>query len=702
MNRNWLATERDGPLANEWIQIVTRVTAPVRHRRWSAALTGICLVIAFSSIAISGCHLPSCIQQHPRSIEELYDEAVAARAKYPEHTRMHDQPSIPTEMPGEFLYETIQSSPVVDGNLASRDGSVHGHARAVRRERNIVPVSATQLQAQAAGPRVSEIFEETEIRQAIQILATQAGQSVAVDDRVGGVTSAHIEDEAFEPALAKILLPLGFVYKRKGDLILIGVVDQQSAMFAQIAETLEFRPMHLAPQELMLLLPESLKKYVQVIEKRNLMLIEAPEELAQRIVSRLEQSDSPVPQVVLEAMVCVINPTHGFQFNVDAKHTLSINGKDMLNVGLTGLAFTGQSSPAGAAGAFSDFALTSTFLRLLAQEGYVTIRAAPRVMAKDGEKASISISRETFFSAQPSNAGLVFQSNLQQINAGITLDITPVVRGNTVTVNIEKAEVSEPIRQPTQTDSNAVRFPLINRRTVATTVHVQDGQTIVIGGLVQRQTIDNVSRIPYLGDIPYVGRLFQYIDQEDAEAEVVIFIAPRIVNPPHVERPAPNVLIPRKSPVPAADKPWPDLPPINPNAKGAVPPSNSAASSAPKRPGSSETPPSATLRQPAGNPSKQPPLWSEDGLESESVDSREATTPPAQTPRKTSSDSSAGSPASTSPPQPFQFKAPTTKSPPTSSANPPDASHTAPKGMRFLAPKAELPSPGEEPSGSQK
>ncbi|MFM9959869.1 MAG: hypothetical protein ACKV2Q_01440 [Planctomycetaceae bacterium] len=95
----------------------------------------------------------------------------------------------------------------------------------------------------------------------------------------------------------------------------------------------------------------------------------------------------------------------------------------------------GQPSiPTGAAGAFSDFALTSAYLKLLAQEGYVTIRAAPRVMAKDGEKATISISRETYFSTQPINTGnngFVFQQNLEKIDAGITLDITPVVRGDT-------------------------------------------------------------------------------------------------------------------------------------------------------------------------------------------------------------------------------------------------------------------------------
>ncbi len=645
------------------------------------------------------------MHKHPRSIEELYDEAVAARAKYPEHTRMNDQPSIPTERPGEWTGETIPPSPAIDGQPVSRaaTNTVPDHGRAVRRDRNVIPAGATQYEA---GPRVSEIFEETEVRQAIQILATQAGQSVVVDDRVSGATSAHIENEPFESALKKILLPLGFVFRRQGDQYLIGVIDQQSAMFSQIAETLEFRPMHLAPMELVQLLPESLKKYVQVIEKRNLMLIEAPEDVAQRIALRLEESDRPVPQVILEAMVCVINPSKTFQFNVDAKQSLTVDGKDLLNVGLTGLAFTGNGTPAGVKNAFSDFALTSVFLRLLAQEGYVTIRAAPRVMAKDGEKATISINRETFFSVQSTNGSFLFQSNLQQIDAGITLDIVPVVRGDTVTVHIERAEVSEPIRQQDQSSDSTVKYPLINRRRVATTVHVQDGQTIVIGGLTQRQTIDRVSRIPYLGDIPYVGRLFQYIDQEDAEAEVVIFIAPRIVNPLCAEPPAPGLTVPAKLPVPTMPRhvpvppaPAPDFssssfPAFNSNAKSSASPSNSAVGGTVKRLGPAPSTRTAPPAHGADAPATSPPRLT--GPASERT-----TTQSAQPPRKTPTTSPVTPPASTSSTKPSGSEAPAATSAANSPANPSEASNTAPRELRFLAPKVVMPPADEQPDSSE-
>ena len=99
-------------------------------------------------------------------------------------------------------------------------------------------------------------------------------------------------------------------------------------------------------------------------------------------------------------------------------------------------------------------------------------------------------------------------------------------------MRIDKAEVSEDIRTSSiNTDITENPFPSINRRTVSTTVHVKDGETIVIGGLVQRQTVDRVAQIPVLGSLPGVGRMFQTIESTQQDAEVVIFISPKLVKP---------------------------------------------------------------------------------------------------------------------------------------------------------------------------
>ena len=374
---------------------------------------------------------------------------------------------------------------------------------------------------------VSEVFQETDLREAIQILATQAGVSAVIDEQVTGATSAIITDEPFEAALRKVLLPQRCVYAWRDGQCVIGVPEPESALFSLIAERIDYQPRHLSPEELAASMPERYSQYLRLVNKRNRILIEAPAELAAAILEEMERADRPVPQVVLQAMVCVLSPEARLRFGLDASQRTPVTGHGLT---IADLALAGSGSPATLAGMFSDFAVTSFLLRLLAEDGYVKIRATPRVMAKDGEKAQINIARETFFSIQP-NADILFRQDIQRVEAGITLDILPTVRGDTITVVIEKAEVSEDIRRQTDIVQNN-QFPVINRRWVSTTVHVKDGQTIVIGGLTQNQVVDRISKIPYLGKVPWLGNLFTRIEKEEQEHEIVIFLSPKIVRTP--------------------------------------------------------------------------------------------------------------------------------------------------------------------------
>ncbi len=413
----------------------------------------------------------------------------------------------------------------VAGELATRESDGW-------RKRSVGRVKQVTYRGRHGEPAVvSENFEDTDVRQALQVLATQAGVSIIVDEQISGTITALIEDEPFETALRKVLMPLGLVSRRTVDgEYIVAVPDPASPLFSRVSDRLQYQPMNVSPDELLKLLSEREARFVSVVDKRNLILIEAPTEIAQPILEHLRQSDIAIPQVELEAIVCVIAPDRGFKSGLDWSHAVALNGSEVLNVGMTGLAFGGKGSPNGANGAFSNFAVTAAFVKLLAQEGYLTIRAAPRVTARDGESAKIAITRQSYFSTQPTSSSGFFNYQIQQVEAGITLEIIPTIRGDNITVKIDKAEVSEDIRT---TDVNAAvannPYPLINRRSVSTTVSVKDTETIVIGGLVQQQTVDRITKIPVLGNIPYAGRMFQTVEQLEQDVEVVIFISPRIV-----------------------------------------------------------------------------------------------------------------------------------------------------------------------------
>ena len=383
--------------------------------------------------------------------------------------------------------------------------------------------------------QINEEFIETDIREALTLLATEAEIDLVLDDQVTGIINAQINDLTVDQAIAKVLMPLGMTYVRRGNQIIVAPPDPASPLFSYIAVRQTYRPMHLEPNQLVESVPSDWLQYVTVIEPAKAILIEAPQRIADDILDRIRSVDQPIPQVVLEAIICVISPDSGFQFGVDWNHAVNLDDVENLALGASSLALSGSISGQGLENVFSDFSTTSAFVRLLCEHGYLTIRATPHVMARDGEQANISISRETFFSVQPPGANadgaVFFQQEIQKVDAGIMLDITPHIQGDVVTIDIEKAEVSEDIRNA-NSELAVNPFPIINRRSVSTTVSVKDGKTIVIGGLVQRETIDRVNRIPGLSRLPGVGYLFETTQRQTREAEVVIFISPRIIRSP--------------------------------------------------------------------------------------------------------------------------------------------------------------------------
>jgi type IV pilus assembly protein PilQ len=457
---------------------------------------GMLFIAVFMSL--SGCLRQNTIQR--KSIDDLFNEAT---------------------------WKAQERAPVITGQSSVEPGTQSLGLNAIGASE--LGDSPTQVRMSDSS-LIDETFDQTDIREAIGILATLAGRSVVVDDTVGGVTSAQIRGASFDAALSRVLAPLGLYYAIEDGTYFVAPAEPDSPLFKKIARRYQYAPFHHNVKGLVALLPPRYKNFTNSSEERNLILIDAPPEIGNEILVRLREMDTPIPQIELEAIVCVTAPDSGFRFGLDWNHAVRVNGVDSLHAGLSGLTFSGATSPNGNRNAFSDFAVTSAFVRLLASEGYITIRAAPRVTTKDGQKANIAINRETFFSVQGNANNTFFTPVIQKVEAGISLEITPRVHGDMISVSIGKAEVSEDIRtNDTRPELTSNPYPIINRRTVSTHVNVPEGHTIVIGGLVQRQTIERVNRIPILSKIPVAGRLFQTIEKQEQDAEVAIFISPKRV-----------------------------------------------------------------------------------------------------------------------------------------------------------------------------
>lgn len=392
------------------------------------------------------------------------------------------------------------------------------------------------LEANLRTAPLSGDFIETPLRDALNDLCAEANVQLILDDNVQGVVNLTFTEKPIDEAFKLILSAQPSYHRRVGDTIYVTTADPKSPLFPIVAQRLEYRPRFIEAKALLESVPQNHREFVSHIEGLNILLIEAPERIASRIVQRFDTIDKPTPQVGLEAIVCVIAPDSGQRLGLDWSHAVELDGKQAFKFGVTGLGLGVDVSNQGVDAMFSDFSKTSAFVNALCEYGYLTIRAAPHVVAQDGEKASIVINRETFFSIQPPAAAgadrsaFFFQQNIERVESGITFDITPKVRGDVVTVEIEKAEVSEDIRTA-NAEAALNPFPIINRRSVSTTVSVKDGRTIVLGGLMQRETVERENKIPILGDLPVVGRLFKSVQRQSRDVEVVIFLSPRIIPP---------------------------------------------------------------------------------------------------------------------------------------------------------------------------
>ncbi|MFA5104209.1 MAG: type II and III secretion system protein [Candidatus Margulisiibacteriota bacterium] len=162
----------------------------------------------------------------------------------------------------------------------------------------------------------------------------------------------------------------------------------------------------------------------------------------------------------------------------------------------------------------------------LISSGKARLIASPCISTLDNQEASVNIGSKIPFAVPVNSSSASVQWAVQYIDAGVSLKITPRLHDKgylTVAVNPEVSSVSE------WRMTSAGEFPVISTRNANTRLKVRDGQTIVIGGLINEIDRENIAKIPFAGDIPFVKELFTKRTTERTKTEVVFLITPRII-----------------------------------------------------------------------------------------------------------------------------------------------------------------------------
>jgi type II secretion system protein D len=271
-------------------------------------------------------------------------------------------------------------------------------------------------------------------------------------------------------------------------------------------------------------------------ETRKLIVV-TDDETAQNISQVVSNLDRPAPQVLIKVVFLEVTYTKGIDLGVDGSFQKNMGNN---TTGTVGQAFSGLSGlsgiPSTAGGLYSlagtDYTVT---LHALALAGKLEVLSRPSILARNNQQATITVGQSV-----PLITGTTYTQYGQPINSisytsvGIILQVTPFITSDGLVEMVVSPQISNLSDQTVNisTGTNAVGAPVINTRSADTVVVTPDGQTVVIGGLMQKLKTETISKIPVLGDIPLLGAAFRRKVSSDAKTELLIFLTPRIVKYP--------------------------------------------------------------------------------------------------------------------------------------------------------------------------
>jgi general secretion pathway protein D len=291
--------------------------------------------------------------------------------------------------------------------------------------------------------------------------------------------------------------------------------------------------------------------FIQADPSTNALIITAPEPMYRQLRAVIDQLDSRRAQVYIESMIVEVSGDNAANFGFQWQGLLGKSGDRTGLVGGTNFGTTGnlltidaaQASGSAAGiklgeglniGVLRDFGGTialAAIANILQSQTNTNIVSTPNLITLDNEEAKIIVgSNVPFVTGQFTNTGTATTSPFQTIerkDVGITLRIRPQIgEGGNIRMTIfqESSSLSDKVAPGT---SNA--GPSTNKRSIESTVVVDDGAILVLGGLIEDKFTDNKSKIPLLGDIPGIGALFRSESRTKTRTNLMVFLRPVVM-----------------------------------------------------------------------------------------------------------------------------------------------------------------------------
>jgi len=414
------------------------------------------------------------------------------------------------------------------------------------------------------GKAISLNFQDIPVRTVLQIIADYNGFNLVTSDTVAGNITLRLDGVPWDQALDIILKVKGLDKRMEGNILMVAPSDELAAREARDLQALQ-QVEELAPlyseyvqvnyakaSELADLVKTddnsilSDRGSVSVDERTNTLLIRDTAKSIEDIKRMVTVLDIPVRQVVIESrMVTVkdnLNEELGIRWGVtdtDGEYASSgriegldnANGLNQTPVGTGQVPNIGErlnvnmpvNNPAGSiafqVARLANGTILDLELSALEKENKGEIIASPRITTSNQKEAYIEQGVEIPYQQASSSGATAVSFKKAVLSLTVTPHITPDDR---IILDLK-------VTQDTVSEVTNGQAPAIDTQRIGTQVLVNNGETIVLGGIYQQSIINSVSKVPVLGDIPYFGWLFRNTNNFNEKKELLIFVTPRIV-----------------------------------------------------------------------------------------------------------------------------------------------------------------------------
>ena len=375
-----------------------------------------------------------------------------------------------------------------------------------------------------AADDVTMSIKDGEIRDVLTALSNLGEQSIVTDETVKGKISIAFENVPFDTALDLVTRTKGLAYRNVHGVIVVSSQEQITKYYGDVAV---FKLNFAKAEDMKTLLKEILKGDglgLSVDPITNSIVFTGNRADEQKVRDTLALVDVPTQQVTLEAKI------------------ISINNEDTKNLGLTWdwdvLPEAPSSDSSSNSGSSSSSSSDSTYggvihlghgykssfqatLNALFTSGKAKILATPRIITIPGKEASIFIGDHIPVLTEKTEDGDTTTST-EYVDAGIKLAYTPIVSNDGYITAVVHTEVSTP------TLISELRNYKITSRTADTNVRMRNGETLIIGGLINEEEQETLRKIPFISNLPILGELFKDRSKTKNKTEVMMILTPHI------------------------------------------------------------------------------------------------------------------------------------------------------------------------------